>query len=694
MAKATAKRRIIHAAWCVVDSCGVGMLFCGECAVVVHYFLTAQYLWAGWTLGLLLPGCLIQALSFSWLHSDGHRPCLVLSLVHIFQLGILKRHVDCLRLSLCGGGGDDTGQERDLVMKQGDLSLLRLMEALLQALPQLLLQTYIYMTQEQADVYAASCSLACLLSVSWALVSFSHFLCLLRPGHLCLPWASVLCQLLWRMGMVGTRVMALVVFARVFHFWVFAVAGAHWLVMSFWLVAQQTDVISRPCYWRLFNILLGAVYVFCFINVRDGPSRYRVAIFYVIMLLENCILLLLATDFLQGAVWSNVKLSVAVMSGFLIGCAALVIYYTLLHPKSTEISQSCKKNGANHSKPEASSFSSRWWGRTSKKEANDLFGSEELGPKAETQEGVADHEDFPWMKVADNQHHLLLLKLAMKTGNLTKINAAFGEGGFNDLFSLGCAPNVQPSLIQNCILDDQKNSENSKAGSLKSTPWVMVPGQIHIGQDHKYECSSYVTLGNSKAGEPIDPKNAQNQKNECDVLGDSGKSSDVDGGGPSNNKALGSPTLYFSAHTEEMAEPGKDSHLDVPETGLKPQADSPVKEFPETENIPVMCVSPILNLPTNSNFQRSVGEDTGSLYEESDVSHDDSGIPETEEHLTKRGYHLLASGVLPSSIRGRLVQEEKPCFTSTPKPQVTNVESEPRKSTKTRRRLDQLTERI
>lgn len=37
------------------------------------------------------------------------------------------------------------------------------------------------------------------------------------------------------------------------------------------------------------------------------------------MLLENCILLLLATDFLQGAVWSNVKMSVAVLSGFLIG---------------------------------------------------------------------------------------------------------------------------------------------------------------------------------------------------------------------------------------------------------------------------------------------------------------------------------------------------------------------------------------
>ncbi|XP_018417104.1 PREDICTED: XK-related protein 5 [Nanorana parkeri] len=679
--------RVAGSGWLVLVSLVLYLAERGaECAVVLHFFLTAQYLWAGWTLGLLLPGCLIQALSFAWLHSDGHPRCLLMSLVHFFQLGILKRHVECLRLALCGRG-DEICQERELLMKQGDLSLLRLMEALLQALPQLLLQTYVYM--EQADIYAASCSLACLLSVSWALVSFSHFLCLLRPGHLCLPWASVLCQLLWRMGMVGTRVMALVVFARAYHFWVFAVAGAHWLVMSFWLVAQQTDVISKPCYWRLFNILLGAVYVFCFINVRDGPSRYRVAIFYVIMLLENCILLL-ATEFLQGAVWSNAKLSVALLSGFLIGCAALIIYYTLLHPKSTEISQSCKKNGRNRTKPDASGLSSRWWGRASKKEADDLFGKEELGPKTENREGAAGDEDLPWMKVADQRHHLLLLKLAMKTGNMSKINAAFGEGGFGDLFSLGCAQNVQQSFIQNYVLDG-KQSENPKTISLRSSPCMKDPGQADIGQDHKlilHECSSYVTLGNSKTGECADPKDVQNHTND---LGYSGKSSGVDVSGSPNEGPHGSRTLYFSAHAEGMVPPGKDSHLDVPETGLKLQTDSPLKELPEMEcvNIPVMCVSPILSLAANCNFQRSIGDDTGSLCEESDVSHDDSGLPETEEPWLKRGFCLL-----PPSVRGRLVQDEKPCFTSTPKPPATNGESEPRESAKARRRLDQLTEGI
>lgn len=56
--------------------------------------------------------------------------------------------------------------------------------------------------------------------------------------------------------------------------------GAHWLVMTFWLVAQQSDIIDSTCHWRLFNLLVGAVYVFCYLNFWDSPSRNRMATFY------------------------------------------------------------------------------------------------------------------------------------------------------------------------------------------------------------------------------------------------------------------------------------------------------------------------------------------------------------------------------------------------------------------------------
>lgn len=64
-----------------------------------------------------------------------------------------------------------------------------------------------------------------LLSLSWALVSYSRFSCLLKPGHVRLPAAALLCLLLWRTGMLGTRVLALVLFTRLYSCWVLAVAG-------------------------------------------------------------------------------------------------------------------------------------------------------------------------------------------------------------------------------------------------------------------------------------------------------------------------------------------------------------------------------------------------------------------------------------------------------------------------------------
>lgn len=54
------------------------------------------------------------------------------------------------------------------------------------------------------------------------------------------------------------------------------------MLMAFWLVAQQTDIVAQPCRWRLFNCLVGAVYIFCYVNVRPGPSKNRMATFYAV----------------------------------------------------------------------------------------------------------------------------------------------------------------------------------------------------------------------------------------------------------------------------------------------------------------------------------------------------------------------------------------------------------------------------
>lgn len=59
-------------------------------------------------------------------------------------------------------------------------------------------------------------------------------------------------------------------------------SGFHWLTASFWLVSQQPDICTGPWCWRAFNGVMGLVHVFLFLNVKDGPSRFRMATFYAV----------------------------------------------------------------------------------------------------------------------------------------------------------------------------------------------------------------------------------------------------------------------------------------------------------------------------------------------------------------------------------------------------------------------------
>lgn len=61
-----------------------------------------------------------------------------------------------------------------------------------------------------------------------------------------------------------------------------SVSGVHWLGATFWMVSQQTDIIRSTSRWRLFNLVLGAIHVFLFLNVKYGQSRYRMAGFYLV----------------------------------------------------------------------------------------------------------------------------------------------------------------------------------------------------------------------------------------------------------------------------------------------------------------------------------------------------------------------------------------------------------------------------
>ena len=63
--------------------------------------------------------------------------------------------------------------------------------------------------------------------------------------------------------------------------------------MTVWVIWQDTDFCSSKWEERIYNAVVGVIYCFTFFNLKEGKSRYRAAIFYVVTVLENYIFLFL-----------------------------------------------------------------------------------------------------------------------------------------------------------------------------------------------------------------------------------------------------------------------------------------------------------------------------------------------------------------------------------------------------------------
>ncbi|XP_039733192.1 XK-related protein 5 isoform X1 [Pteropus medius] len=647
---------------------------------MVYYFATGQLLWGWLALTVLLPGFLVQSLSYLWFRADGQPGQCRLAVLHLLQLGVWKRHWDTTWMVLRKDGA--AHGEAPLPLQEADLSALRLLEALLQAAPHLLLQTYIFLASDFTDIVPALSALCSWSALAWALVCYARFAGSVRPGHLSPPWtwAALLCQQLWRMGMVGARVLSLALFFRSHGAWGLAVAGAHWLVMTFWLVAQQSDIVDSTCHWRLFNLLAGAVYILCYLNFWDSPSRHRMATFYMIMLLENSILLLLATDFLQGTSATSLWTMAGVLSGSLIGSVSLVTYYSLLHPKSTDIRQgfvrkSCGIAGGDKAERESSPPGPALAGESlespsmCQEEGSELTSlgeppSLQWGPpEAGLESQIAEEDPF------FSHHHWLLVKLALKTGNVSKINAVFGED------RPGC---FRPPAWRVSPHDDQQRKPPfsqqepppSPHDSLASEKGSEFQSVLKAEADLS-ESSSYVSFASDNYEKAPVPKPWALQREGSPDEG-AGAVSGVQEGGAggqlSRGEGQGDSTLYFSA-TAEGATPSHQAggQATLPMLGRGSPA-LPASPPPAAKPFPVTMarISPILyrgpdgRLCPRASFSGTplAGSECGE-----------------QQEPTRDLSHPAADGTPTSWPRTSPRPAEEPCLTSTPKSESTHSDS-------------------
>ncbi|XP_058522647.1 XK-related protein 5 [Ochotona princeps] len=574
-----------------------------------YYFTTGQLLWGWLALSVLLPGVLVQSLSYLWLQADGHpRHCSQLCL-HLLQLGVWKRHWDAVWATR-SEEGQAAGRSTPW-LQEADLSALRLLEALLQTGPHLLLQAYIFLDSDFTDPVPGVSALLAWSSLAWALVCYTQLLGVVKPGRQAGPWATLFCQQLWRMGMLGSRVLSLVLFCKVHRIWVLVVGGAHWLGMTFWLAAQQSDIADSTCHWRLFNLLVGAVYIFCYLDFWASPSRNRMVTFYLVMLLENAALLLLATDFGPREPQTSLWTAVGAMSGFLTGSVSLVTYYSLLHPRSSSIWQGfvrkcctvAASDKAETPSPPGAAALARERSGSSQGEPNELRSLAEP-PSLET--GPSEAGLWDQTSGVDSflsAHHWLLLKLALKTGDVSKIYTVFRDDRPGWLcaptWTSGprCSPQGRPPCSQREFppairepSSGENSSESEDAPKEVAGPW---------------EASSYVSLASEHRDTvPIQmPSAVWREDSQMEAAeAEPGNQGGGLGEQPRAGEGQDSTTVYFSATAEgTVSQEGSLVTPQMSHTGRRPRVSIPVQPASPQPTagacpITVANISPILSV--------------------------------------------------------------------------------------------------
>uniref|UniRef100_A0A8C5MI07 XK-related protein n=1 Tax=Leptobrachium leishanense TaxID=445787 RepID=A0A8C5MI07_9ANUR len=258
------------------------------------------------------------------------------SVIHILQMGQVWRYIRTMYLGIQSQRQKEH-QRRfywAMMYEYADVNMLRLLETFLESAPQLVLQLCIMIQKNRADTLPCVSSVASLMSLAWVLASYHKLLRDSRDDKKSMSYRGALIHLFWRLFTISSRVISFALFASIFQLYFGIFVVVHWCVMAFWIIHGGTDFCMSKWEEILFNMVVGIVYIFCWFNVKEGRTRYRMFAYYTVILMENAALTFLwyfyrdpdTTDFFA------VSALCGVFFCFAAGIVFMLLYYVVLHP--------------------------------------------------------------------------------------------------------------------------------------------------------------------------------------------------------------------------------------------------------------------------------------------------------------------------------------------------------------------------
>ncbi|XP_029452009.1 XK-related protein 6 [Rhinatrema bivittatum] len=339
--------------------------------LAVDYYSKRDYLWFGLTLSfVLVPSVLVQILSFRWFMQDytggglgaveglssrgppmmgttvtaspgALRFCRISvwiwqSVIHILQMGQVWRYIRTMYLGIQSQRQKEH-QRRfywAMMYEYADVNMLRLLETFLESAPQLVLQLCIMIQKNRADTLPCVSSVASLMSLAWVLASYHKLLRDSRDDKKSMSYRGALIHIFWRLFTISSRVISFALFASIFQLYFGIFVVIHWCAMAFWIIHGGTDFCMSKWEEILFNMVVGIVYIFCWFNVKEGRTRYRMFAYYTLVLTENAALTFLWYFYRDPNTTDSyaVPALCCIFLSFAAGIAVMLLYYGILHP--------------------------------------------------------------------------------------------------------------------------------------------------------------------------------------------------------------------------------------------------------------------------------------------------------------------------------------------------------------------------
>lgn len=91
--------------------------------------------------------------------------------------------------------------------------------------------------------------------------------------------------------------------------------------MIVWIIVQNVDFGDIVCEKRIFNVVFGFIYIFCFLNLKDGFLRRRLVVYYIVFMVENIVLVILWFVYKSEILldWLSIVVFIVIYGGFVLG---------------------------------------------------------------------------------------------------------------------------------------------------------------------------------------------------------------------------------------------------------------------------------------------------------------------------------------------------------------------------------------